>query len=110
MAAPICLVTGATGGLGTATALALARRGATVVLGCRDAQRGEAARAAVQAAATGPAQAANPFVRWLSRGMAAPPAPAAESLARLALKPELPRATGPVFAFPTPISSHPLLF
>jgi retinol dehydrogenase 12 len=55
MAAPICLVTGATGGLGTATALALARRGPTVVLGCRDAQRGAGARVAVQAAATGPA-------------------------------------------------------
>src|SRR5258708_26120000 len=106
MAAPICLVTGAPGGLGPATALALARRGAAVVLGCSDAQRGEAARAAVQAAATGPAQAANPFVRWLSRVMAAPPARAAESLAGLALKPEFASATGQFFAFQSPIASN----
>jgi len=31
-----CLVTGCTSGLGCATATALAKRGATVVLGCRD--------------------------------------------------------------------------
>jgi NAD(P)-dependent dehydrogenase (short-subunit alcohol dehydrogenase family) len=39
-----CLVTGANAGLGRATALALAWRGATVHLLCRDAARGEAAR------------------------------------------------------------------
>jgi retinol dehydrogenase-12 len=55
MAAKICLVTGATGGLGQATAIALARHGVAVVLGCRDPERGDAARAVVQAAATGPA-------------------------------------------------------
>lgn len=55
MAPKLCLVTGATGGLGQAVAAALARRGAAVVLGCRDAARGEAARAAAQAAASGPA-------------------------------------------------------
>ncbi len=38
----ICLITGATGGIGKATAAELARMGATVVLGCRDRQRGEA--------------------------------------------------------------------
>ncbi len=40
----VCLVTGGNAGLGQATALALARRGATVRLLCRDAGRGEAAR------------------------------------------------------------------
>ncbi|MBS1117805.1 MAG: dehydrogenase/reductase [Deltaproteobacteria bacterium] len=40
----VCLVTGANAGLGRATAAALAERGATVRLLCRDAGRGEAAR------------------------------------------------------------------
>ena len=40
-------ITGATGGLGSATADALARRGATVVLVSRDLPRGEAARPAL---------------------------------------------------------------
>ncbi len=40
----VCLVTGGNAGLGQATALALARRGATVRLLCRDAGRGEATR------------------------------------------------------------------
>ncbi len=40
----VCVVTGATGGLGKATCIELARRGATVVMIARDRQRGEAAR------------------------------------------------------------------
>ena len=40
----ICLITGATGGLGRATAGALAERGASLVLACRDPGRGSAIR------------------------------------------------------------------
>jgi retinol dehydrogenase-14 len=43
MQGKICLVTGASSGIGKATALGLARMGATVVIVCRDAVRGEAA-------------------------------------------------------------------
>jgi len=39
----ICLVTGANSGIGKATALGLAKMGATVVMVCRDANKGEAA-------------------------------------------------------------------
>jgi NAD(P)-dependent dehydrogenase (short-subunit alcohol dehydrogenase family) len=49
------LVTGANSGLGLRTAEALAAKGANVLLGCRDPGRGEAARSAVAALATGPA-------------------------------------------------------
>ena len=40
----ICLITGANSGMGKATALGLARMGATVVMVCRDRDRGEIAR------------------------------------------------------------------
>lgn len=40
----VCLVTGANSGIGKATALGLARMGATVVMSCRNADSGEAAR------------------------------------------------------------------
>ncbi len=46
----ICMVTGATGGIGRQTALELARLGATVVLVARNRQRGEATRAEIVAA------------------------------------------------------------
>lgn len=49
------LVTGASGGLGLVVATELARHGATVLLGCRDPDRGATAVAAVRAAAAGPA-------------------------------------------------------
>ncbi|QAY73612.1 SDR family NAD(P)-dependent oxidoreductase [Agromyces protaetiae] len=47
-AAPIALVTGANKGLGFATARLLAERGLTVLLGSRDAARGEASVAALR--------------------------------------------------------------
>lgn len=46
---PIAVVTGANGGIGYATAAALARRGMCVVLACRSEARGEAARQAIAA-------------------------------------------------------------
>ena len=46
----ICLVIGSTSGLGKATALALAQQHATVILGCRDKQRGEAVLAEIKVA------------------------------------------------------------
>jgi NAD(P)-dependent dehydrogenase (short-subunit alcohol dehydrogenase family) len=51
------LVTGASDGLGLETSLALAAKGAAVLLGCRNLEKGERASAAVSAVATGPAPA-----------------------------------------------------
>jgi NAD(P)-dependent dehydrogenase (short-subunit alcohol dehydrogenase family) len=51
------LVTGASDGLGLETALVLAARGATVLLGCRTREKGERAQAKVAETATGPAPA-----------------------------------------------------
>lgn len=45
----VCLVTGANTGIGRQIAKELAQRGATVVLLCRSAERGEAARASISA-------------------------------------------------------------
>ena len=50
----VCLVTGANSGIGKATALGLARMGASVVMACRDAGRGEAARAEIAAESGNP--------------------------------------------------------
>jgi NAD(P)-dependent dehydrogenase (short-subunit alcohol dehydrogenase family) len=48
MRGEVCLVTGSSSGLGKATALGLAQLGATVILGCRDKQRGESALAEIK--------------------------------------------------------------
>jgi NAD(P)-dependent dehydrogenase (short-subunit alcohol dehydrogenase family) len=50
----IVVITGASSGIGLATARELARLGAAIVMVCRDAERGEAARREVAAVATGP--------------------------------------------------------
>ena len=50
MRGKICLVTGSSSGLGKATAMGLAQLGATVILGCRDKQRGEAALTEIRTA------------------------------------------------------------
>ena len=49
----VAVVTGANSGLGYETALALARKGAQVVMGCRNAAKSEAAVQAIRAAAPG---------------------------------------------------------
>lgn len=46
----VCIVTGANSGIGKATALGLARLGASVVLACRSMERGERAREEIQEA------------------------------------------------------------
>lgn len=59
LAGKVCLVTGATSGVGRATAQALARLGATVELVARCAEKAEFVQAEIQA------QTGNPNVSWL---------------------------------------------
>ena len=47
MTGKVCLVTGANSGIGKATAMGLARMGATLVMVCRSRERGEAAQAEI---------------------------------------------------------------
>ena len=49
MTGKVCLVTGANAGIGKATTLGLARMGATVVMVCRNRERGESAQAEIAA-------------------------------------------------------------
>jgi retinol dehydrogenase 12 len=49
----VCVVTGASSGIGKAASIALAKLGASVVLVCRDRVRGEAAMAQITSAASG---------------------------------------------------------
>ena len=53
MAGRVCVLTGASSGIGLAASVALARAGATMVLVCRDRSRGEAALAQVAEGASG---------------------------------------------------------
>jgi retinol dehydrogenase-14 len=50
-----CLITGSNSGIGKATALGLARLGATVVMVCRDQRKGEAAQAEIKTKSGNPA-------------------------------------------------------
>jgi NAD(P)-dependent dehydrogenase (short-subunit alcohol dehydrogenase family) len=54
MRGKVCLVTGANDGIGKATALGLAKMGATVVMVCRDAAKGQAALAEIRQASGNP--------------------------------------------------------
>jgi retinol dehydrogenase 12 len=60
----ICLITGATSGIGKATAIALARLGATVVVHGRNQQKCEATVAAIRK------ETGNPHVEWLTADLA----------------------------------------
>lgn len=51
----ICLITGANSGIGKETAIALAQKGATVVMICRDQTRGETARSEIVEKSNNPA-------------------------------------------------------
>jgi NAD(P)-dependent dehydrogenase (short-subunit alcohol dehydrogenase family) len=53
MEGKIVVLTGASSGIGKQTALELAKRGARVVMACRNVEKGEAARAEIEAAAGG---------------------------------------------------------
>lgn len=55
MSGRVCMVTGSNRGIGKATALGLARRGATVVMVCRDQGQGEAAVAELKVESGNPA-------------------------------------------------------
>jgi retinol dehydrogenase-14 len=50
----VCMITGANAGIGRATALGLAKMGATVVMVCRNAERGEAALQEIRAESGNP--------------------------------------------------------
>src|SRR5690348_1672066 len=54
MQGKVCLVTGGTGGIGLATASALAARGATVVIAGKDARKGAAAAGQIKSATGNP--------------------------------------------------------
>jgi len=62
LAGRVCVVTGASSGIGKAASLALARLGATMVLVCRDQARGQSALADVAAAAGGAGSAGPPML------------------------------------------------
>lgn len=49
MKGKVCMITGANSGIGKATALGLAKMGATVVMVCRNQSRGEAEMAEIKA-------------------------------------------------------------
>ena len=53
MGSRVCIVTGANSGVGFETSLRLAQHGAHLVMVCRDKARGEAAKARIEAVATG---------------------------------------------------------
>ena len=54
MKGKVCVITGANRGIGKATAEALAQLGATVILACRDIERGEIAKADIISATSNP--------------------------------------------------------
>jgi NAD(P)-dependent dehydrogenase (short-subunit alcohol dehydrogenase family) len=59
----VCVVTGGTAGIGQATALGLARLGATVIIVGRNRERGEAALAQIKAASPTPSSAQAAFIQ-----------------------------------------------